>query len=235
MLYLNSINRLKEAYASGHKECIVAYSAGKDSVTVYDLCAQVFDRVHAFFLYIHPDLRVEQDAIEKAERRFGMKVHQFPNISLIDMLRAGYFMHHTVDEIYRALRYDDIYTVIRDRCGCRLIAQGHRMDESLQRRGMISASKGWDKKLGKLYPLADWNAKTVYGYLRHRKLLPFVIKTFGTDTSGVSLGTNSLAWLKREHPDDFEKITSMFPRAQQKLLREELRRKAGMRASEKSA
>lgn len=69
--------------ADQHESVIVSYSDGKDSRVVMDLCVRLFRRVEAFFMYFVPGLECEQIGIAQAERRWGVKIRQYPDFRAI--------------------------------------------------------------------------------------------------------------------------------------------------------
>jgi len=229
MSALRTLQILKEIRAAGHDHVAVSYSGGKDSIAVLDLCSQVFPKVSAWFQYIVEGLEVEEVNIRFAERRYGIEMLRLPSPALVNMMRAGYFMPKPI-AFRRAWKFSDVMRTVRDVTGAHVLAFGHRMDESLQRRGMLSENEPhpeYSERLGKLYPLARWNAKGVYAYMRSRKIpIPQNLGRF--DTSGVSLGTDVLINLRDNHPDDFAKILEVFPLAGAKIMKAEMRRKRGL-------
>lgn len=103
---------------------------------------------------------------------------------------------------------------------------GHRQDESLERRGMLSGFRnqtvelgtksggrlGFDPKFHRIYPLATWNRAGVMAYVRHHRLP--LAPTFGRNNQS-ELDINDplvLRELRDRFPDDFRKVLRLFPR-----------------------
>lgn len=107
------------------------------------------------------------------------------------------------------------------------IAYGHRQDESLERRGMLSGFRkqttelgvksggrlGFDPKGRRIYPMATWNRQNVLSYVGHFRLP--LAPTFGrTDTTGLDpQNPETLRYLRDHYPEDYERLVALFPRA----------------------
>lgn len=103
---------------------------------------------------------------------------------------------------------------------------GHRQDESLERRGMLSGFRnqtvelgvksggrlGFDPKFHRIYPLATWNRSGVMAYVRHHRLP--LAPTFGRkNQTDLDLGDpETLRYLRTHHRSDYDKIVRLFPR-----------------------
>lgn len=226
---MSVLSTLKILRDTGADHVAVSYSGGKDSIAVLDLCHQVFPKVSAWFQYIVEGLEVEEVNIRFAERRYGLKMLRLPSPALINMMRAGYYMPKPIT-FRRDWKFSDVMQTVREETGAKLLAFGHRMDESLQRRGMLSENvpcPEYSERLQKLYPLARWNAKGVYAYLQGRKI-PIPVNLGRFDTSGVSLGTDVLINLRDNYPEDYYKILKVFPFAGVKITKAELRKQRGL-------
>jgi len=221
-----------ELARSQHEEIIISYSGGKDSLCCLDLLTRYWEphQIHGYFLYMMPNLEFEQSKIKRAVRKFGIHIDQFPHPELQKMLREGYLTTRPVN-FSRNMKYADYYELMRDRTGAKLICFGQRMQESLQRRGMIMSTTGgtgYDPRLAKLFPICQWNSKSVSHYLQSRKLSDLIVDTGGLDTSGVSLAGHFLIWLEERHPEDFERVCRLLPFARAKSMRERQRLAKGL-------
>jgi len=188
---------------------IVAFSGGKDSLAVMQLCADIFPRVEAFFCYFVKGLRCDEEQLQRAERRYGIKIRRLPHPALHGYLTAGSMVrkHKTLRRIYG---WNDVDAWVRSVFNMEWIANGMRMDESLQRRGMLKSRKGLYEEIKHVYPLWNWRARHVFAYLAAKRIS--VPGGFGTiDTSGAGLHPDALVTIKREYPDDYEKIAKIFP------------------------
>ena len=103
---------------------------------------------------------------------------------------------------------------------------GHRQDESLERRGMLSGFRnqtvelgvksggrlGFDPKFHRIYPLASWSRPGVMAYVRHHRLP--LSPTFGRKNQSEPdiNDPECLRELRAKYPDDYAKVLRLFPR-----------------------
>lgn len=216
------------AHAKPAAGCIVAFSGGKDSWAILELAHRVFGKgnVHVYNLYIVPELECELRELRKAERRYGVTIRRQPHPGIQTALSTGH-LQPLPTAFRRKLHHADIYELVRDITKSDWLIFGHRMDESLQRRGMIKSSAGLMVKLRKAYPLWNWKAADVFHFLRSAKI-PAPEQYTEDDTTGMTLGPNSLLYLKANYPEDYRKVIQMFPLGEAQFLREGQRIAAGL-------
>ncbi len=219
----DTIAMLQRIRDSGVSEVIVSYSGGKDSKATLDLCASVFDRVHPYLLVWCPGLEVEERECRFAEQRYGCTVTRLASPSIQCYLSGAYGKR---GKFTRRYKLDDTWAIMRKRTGAEWIAFGQRMDESIERVGMLKKSSGVMEDARKVYPLWDWKAKDVFAYLRQRKI-PIPQNLGNEDTGGVGLDPHTLLWLREHEPDDYAKVVAMYPRAPALIAREAARLKSG--------
>lgn len=228
-----AIKRLQSVRDDGHDSIAVSYSGGKDSAVTLDLCCQIFEHVYPFFLYMVRDLECEEIILRRAERKYNLAITRLPNPAIQHVLRAGLMVPYAVP-FRRILTFNDIQRHIRKNTGVQYIAFGHRMDESLQRRGMINSASGpllgKSERLKKVYPICDWVARSVYAYLRSRKIE--VPDNFGSqDTAGFSLCTAVLEHLSQHWPADYIKVVKQFPFLESIMIRDAIREQPELAAT----
>lgn len=141
------------------------------------------------------------------------------------MIRNGVFRPHVKETINGGKRLPtlgikDVMDLVRERSGIRIVATGERMDDSLPRRGQLHKCSGFDEERGRLFPVWDWSAKDVIGYLRARKI-PIPTGFGRRDMNGLDLRADTLAFLKEHHPDDYQIVLDAFPFAESQLKRRE--------------
>lgn len=209
---------------------LVGCSGGKDSMTVLDLVCRVFDRqnVFPFFLYFVRGLECEEKFVSGCEKRYGLKVIRLRHPDATAYAASGEFRPKkpSVDSRIQIVRWIEIEAVLRGRTGAKWIAYGHRISDSLQRRGMIMGSAGFLEKFQRIYPIWDWVPEDVISYLRIRKIpVPGMFGAKIHNTSGVSPNsTQCLEWLKQFYPKDYQKLVAVFPFAKSLLDRDKIRR-----------
>lgn len=188
---------------------IVACSGGKDSLVALDLCHDVFERVEMFFLYFVRDLDCDEQFVRRAEKRYGITAHRFPSPLLATYLQSG-FLARRGYRLRRAYKWADAEHAARERTGLEWIVSGMRMDESLQRRGMLKTRQGFWPEIKRVYPLWNWRAKQVLAYLRSRRIeIPTPLGS--ADAAGIGFADKTLAVLREKFPNDYEKIKRQFP------------------------
>lgn len=221
----SALGILQSIQDAGAESVGVSFSGGKDSLIVLDLACRVFGsaNVHAFYLYFIRHLECVEPRLAAAERRWGITVTQLPNPAIADALHWGDFSHQRFN-FRRQLTDDAIQRAFRHRTGCRWLLFGHRADESLQRRGMISSASdpdclGRSTHLGKAWPIHNWTGRTCFAYLRNHDI-PLPPDFGGGDTSDLSLTSSCMLWLHQNYPADYERFCRQFPMAESLLVRD---------------
>ena len=202
--------RLLEETAKDKKSVAVAYSDGKDSRVVIDLCLRTFERVEAFYMYMIPDLDFMNKKLAEAEERLGIKIHQLPHEALADSLRRGLYCNpKDYAEILPDVKVRDLYNIAKQALDVDIVVTGAKGSDSSWRRRYFHATRTWTDMI---YPIKDWNKHDVIGYLNARRIP--VPESSGLNASGVSLIPPELLWVYDNHPEDFKKICAFFPYAE---------------------
>jgi phosphoadenosine phosphosulfate reductase len=206
-----------EQAAKKSPSIIVAFSGGKDSLVVLDMCVRTFERVECFFMYLVPGLRVIEEQLRYAEERWKVKVHQYPHWVLGKLIKNGEFCpsHYRHDDL-PDYKLHDIYALVMADLGIPLIATGAKRADSLWRRRML---KSWGDRADCIYPCIGWSTFDVLSYLKAQKIP--VPEGSGCNASGIDLTTPELLYLYDHAPDDFAKLAQVFPYAPAVLWRRE--------------
>lgn len=218
----------------GQKDGVnVAYSGGKDSMIVMELCLRVWgaDKIRGFYLYVFKDLPMDQRLIARAERAYGVKIDQLVSPFAQGAMQGGYLTARRF-KFRRKLKMKDTEQVMRLRTGYHWFAYGHRMVESIERRGMLNRSEGFMPEFGKVYPIYDWKTSEAYEYLSGRRGIEFPTPLSGWDTNGVGLTSECLETLKEKFPEDYAVVQRHYPHVDAKVMRQRLR---AIEASNKQA
>lgn len=196
--------------AKVHDSCLVAYSGGKDSLAVMDLCCKTFKRVVGFYMFLVPGLACIEQQLDYARKRWGVQINHYPHWLLFRCLKHGVYCDesYTKDDMPE-FSLHDIYSLAKSEAGIPVLATGAKSADSLWRRRFFNATKGWD---GMLYPIKDWNKFDVIAYLKANDI-PIPDSSSGNAT-GVDLSTPSLLLLHDKHPEDFKKLLHWFPFAE---------------------
>lgn len=219
-----------------HERVLVGVSGGKDSLVTLDLAIRVFGKsnVEGYAMYFLEGMRCFDEPINWAERYWGIPIHRFQHWRTGNLIRNAVF-RNPIREVVRGktklpqLGPCDIFAAAREKSGIRLIATGERMDDSLPRRGQLHKAAGadpaegvccWERKTDRIFPLWDWSARDVFGYLRGKKI-PIPGGMGKQNQSGLNLHVTTLRWLREHHPADYAIVLSVFPYADSQLSRED--------------
>jgi 3'-phosphoadenosine 5'-phosphosulfate sulfotransferase (PAPS reductase)/FAD synthetase len=188
--------------------CLVAYSDGKDSRVVMDLCLRTFERVEGMFMYTIPDMECEQRGIAEAEVRWGVKIHQYPHWWFSKMMRQGSFCDPWHEHDWPEWKLEDIYALAMHDTGIPIIATGAKRADSRWRRRMLAT---WGNRADTVYPIVGWSKPDVVAYCALQEI-PMPSTSKGTAT-GIDLTVPSVLWLHDTYPRDFERLCQVFPYA----------------------
>lgn len=194
---------------------LVAFSGGKDSLVVLDLCSRVFSRVVAFYMYFVPGLSFIEEQLAAASKRWSCEILQYPHRSFIDAIKGGVFCnnYHSFDDL-PSWKPKDIYNLVSMDTGIKLVCTGAKEADFWQRKSMLKK-----EILPGVHPLQKWNKFDVMAYLKHHNIpLP---ECSGRMATGVDLSAPSILWLHDTHRSDFEKLCEWFPYAEAVVKRRE--------------
>ncbi len=207
---------------------IVGLSGGKDSLVTLDLCVRQFgpERVTAFHMYVVRGLRCVEDGLKRCERRYGIRVLFVPHWRLgLAYKYATYMPHRSRADGWRDTKLVDVEQAVRAKLGAVWIAYGHRMNDSIERVGMLSKNGGLDQAGRRVYPLRSWNEASVVAYMRARQIVPPPkLTVLKRSMTGVNFQEDTLIAIRDKYPDDFAKIVEKFPYLPAKLVRYELKK-----------
>lgn len=200
-------------------DVIVAFSGGKESIVVMDMCFRYFKKVRAFFMYICPGLSFQEKTLEWYERKYQTEIIRIPHMDVSEFFHWGSF--RIPDPTFPVVSINDIYKYVRLETDIWWIAAGERIDDSIIRRAMIKKSGSIDAQRGRFYPVSMWKKKEVIQYIKfHNLYLGADSKKLGF--SFKSLWGKELLMLKEHFPDDYQKILHLYPFAGAGVKREEM-------------
>jgi phosphoadenosine phosphosulfate reductase len=210
----DTLSKLSEA-SSRSDAILVAYSGGKDSLVVLDLCMRSFKHVECFFMYFVPGLRCVEEMLDYGRKRWGVKINQYPHWMTTKSIRDGIFCpnYFTRDDLPE-WKLRDIYNLAMAEAGIPIMATGAKKADSLWRKRQLAT---WGNKSDTLYPIVEWNKLDVISYLRARNIP--VPASSGKSATGIDLSTPSLLWLHDSYPDDFRRVCEVFPYAEAVVYR----------------
>jgi len=195
---------------------LVAYSGGKDSLVVLDLCKRTFQRVEAFFMYLLPGLASVEAALGWASDTYGVRIHQYPHWLLSRVLKHGVYCNpwHGHDDV-PSFTVNDVYQIAMLDTGIPLVATGAKAADSGWRRRHLTTAARADV----ITPIKTWNKLEVLAYLRARGLP--IPPSSGRPATGIDFSTPSLCWLYDTYPQDFARLAEVFPYVEAAIWRRE--------------
>lgn len=187
---------------------IVGISGGKDSVACLDLCMRYFKHVQPYFMYIVPDLSFQERTLKFYENKYSVEIIRIPHFMVSDFMRYGSF--RLMDLTVPIVNTREMYNYLREETGIYWIAGGERISDSMIRRAMIKESSSIDFDRGRFYPLAYWNKANVLSYNKLNRL-PLSFENIKLGFSFRSLMGREIKVIKKEFPEDYEKIKAFYP------------------------
>lgn len=197
---------------------IVAFSGGKESVIVADLCHRYFKNVKMFFMYICPNLSFQEKTLQFYEKKWQTEIIRIPHMDVSEYFHYGSF--RPPDWTFPVVSINDIYHYVRLQTDMWWIAAGERINDSIVRRAMMKKSGSIDVQRGRFYPISAWSKKEVLEYIKFHNLY------LGQDSrklgfSFKSLWGKELSMVKQYFPDDYRKIIKLYPFAEAGVKRYE--------------
>jgi 3'-phosphoadenosine 5'-phosphosulfate sulfotransferase (PAPS reductase)/FAD synthetase len=203
---LQETTLMMEEMASKYDAVSVAYSDGKDSRVVYDLCKRYFRTVTPFFMYFLPGLPIMEQAIRDAERRLKTKIVQYPHWALAKCLRNGVFCDPTWrNDDLPEYKLTDIYAIAMTDAKTRVVVTGAKASDSPWRRRFMASTQSFV-----FQPIAKWNKFSVLQYLKMRNI-PLPTQIGSGNATGIDLDPKALLWLWDNSREDFDAIERFFP------------------------
>lgn len=200
-----------KAQAKITDSCVVAFSGGKESVVVLDLCFRFFKNVKPFFMYICPNLSFQERTLEWYEKKYQTEIIRIPHMDVSEFFHYGSF--RIADDTFPIVSINDIYRYVRLQTDIWWIAAGERIDDSIVRRAMMKKSGSIDVQRGRFYPVSAWKKQEIVDYIKfHNLYLGQDSKKLGF--SFKSLWGRELSMVKQYFPNDYQKILHLYPFAE---------------------
>lgn len=209
--------KLLERYAGEYGAVTVAYSGGKDSLAVMDLCCKVFPKgsVRAFMKVLVDGLEVEQQWIRYARNRWGVDVTTFHSELRFFALRRCDFCDpnpKNADVPAERIPLKWSYAYGLSKTGTGLLATGMKAADGLKRRHFFANTRDSPDPFWRrvIHPIQHWKKSDVLSYLKVNRI-QIPASRGNAVVSGVGLDPESVCWLHDCHPDDFRKLEKVFP------------------------
>lgn len=191
-------------------DVLVGVSGGKDSIVTLDLARKYAASVRGFFMYCVPGLGFQNRYLDYLSRRYEIEIDRVPHPIRSRWLRQGTY-RLAPDRQAPILSFADVYEQLRAETGSEWIVAGEKKRDSLQRRGMLTKSGGFDEKRLWICPLSDWSNRQVYCYLKERGIPLPPDYRLSLTTSFGGLYHEELSAIKERYPDDWKKILQEHP------------------------
>lgn len=212
---------------------VLFYSAGgKDGIALLDMLATTFRNVICYYMYVVPNLEHVQPYITWAEKKYGnVEVRQIVHYQKDSIDKIGMFKDP--DPAYNLPRKDprhkrvrsvgDVEESVRKETGQHYVFSGMKgIDGYMKRMRLLMYRKrnpeGFfitDK--GMVYPLAQWTNGEVLQYIQKRNLIKPFVYIEGEASQGYGVDLQTLLFLRKNYPNDYQKTLKEFPYAK-KLL-----------------
>lgn len=219
-VYEEAMKELR-AIAAVESSIIVAFSGGKDSRVVLDLCHRAgFKTIVGFYMYLVPGLECEEEKLQWARDRYGITILQYPHWVAIRCLQSGaYCPPRKCWGDTGKVTVDHIHGMVQADTGIRHIAHGAKLADSLWRRRNMAVRKNKDD--GVVYPLRKWKIYDVLAYLNMHNIPRPDFLGDNKAASGLGLMTEEMCWLHDTHPADFRRVMRWFPYVEAIIYRRE--------------
>ena len=206
MSILRDAQRRLQEVRDKHDSILVAYSDGKDSRVVLDLCVNMFPRVEAFHLVIATGLEATEVALDQVKRRYGISVRQYLHPQVCRYLQDGIYCDP--DQTVQLFSTGEIYALASVEANAEKIAVGFKRTDGANRRNVMKLFK----RENVVYPVLGWTNYDIYAYLKRTGIgAPPAICATG---SGIGLDDRGLLWLRKTFPNDYRRICEVYPYAE---------------------
>lgn len=190
---------------------IAAVSTGKESIAMLSVLIEHGYDVFPVHRYFVKDLEFEEEVLQALENRFKLKILRLEEPVVRSMESDDVLMINNIWNIHPTpINWNKWDRMIRRMAGCEWIATGIRKDDSPIRRLTLTKHPNPNPKLKKVYPLADWNKKYLWHYIKERNL-PISKAYQWFNRSLDCLNIKHVYPIKKYAPKDYEKIASKFP------------------------
>lgn len=204
----------------------LACSLGKDSLAAWCALEGAGVEVVPVHFWTIPRLPMVEETIDKMERLFGSKIHQYPHPRWFKTLGTALFQTPERCSVLEAVgsydvSYEQLWVEIKQDLGLAedtWIADGVRAADSIQRRASLTKHGVMRESTHKVSPIADWLKAEVMQALEDRGVgLPPDYVMFGRSFDG--LDKRFMEPLREQRPEDFEIVRRWYPLIQADEMR----------------
>lgn len=210
---------------------ICEFSGGKDSVGLYLAMREHFPEIAIVFFYIFPGLRVQEEALDYYERKWGQRIIRVPHPLFFDYLRrAAWMPWHQRIAVARwdnpDYEFNDILREVKVDLGWAPdvpAAIGVRAVDSVFRRWTVGKFGAYNPNHNIIYGIYDWTQpQLIEKLIQTQTALAADYRMMGRSFDGLDF--RFLAPLKQYYPDDYERVRAFFPHIDSELIRYQIAR-----------
>lgn len=186
----------------------VGISCGKDATATLDLCSTRADRLSGFFLYMVPGLGFQERYLRYLEMRYSIQILRVPHFYNSTYRSSGAYCR-PID--IPDVKQKDVFEFVREQTGAEWIALGEKKIDNPPRLWKLRKCQGVDEERRQIFPVANWTHNQVFNYLKQRCIpLPQDYRGGGITSFGGFVA-KELSAIKKQYPEDYEKITQAYP------------------------
>lgn len=223
---------IRQRLKKENKPVLVSFSGGKDAIaTELALREDGIETILVYMYLIPPGedgigLKFVNDGLSKLEEQLGKKIYRYPHPSIYRWLNALVFQSPERCAIIESAMlpeptYEQIWELIRQDLGLdpdTWVADGVRAADSIVRRASLSRHGIMKAHSRKVSPIADWLKAEVLGIIKKYGVdLPIDYQWFGRSFDGIDY--RFIEPIKRNAPEDYQRILKWFPLAELEIIR----------------
>ncbi len=210
---------IKDVAKQTNKVILFHSMSGKDSIALLDLLYPYFDEITCVFMYVVKDLQHINRYIGYINKKYPKaKIMQIPHFAVFSYVKMGYLgcNQNSKQKLYTLSQLTE---KAKETLGVEWSFFGFKQSDSMNRRLML---RGYEKeainyKNKKCYPLSSYKNKDILKYIEYNRLIQPESYDNG-QSAGTSIDDISyLLFLRKNFPNDLNKIFNQFPLAERKL------------------
>lgn len=209
--FIGAAERLRKL-ATKYHGVLVAFSGGKDSLALMQLCCNTFRQVVGLHLEFLPGLEVVEKQIALAKSRWGVEIVRQPDPAFLKCYQIGEWndvSNHVKD--IKPMKGRDVYRAVALDLGFSLIATGMKRSDGMNNTGDGSeeVDLGGKKTVKMVNPLWQWRQTDVLAYLSLNKIP--IPDSDGRKSASIDMTEPSIRWLWERHRKDYDLLEQYFP------------------------
>lgn len=226
-----TLKELESRYPTGEKLCsevarlqgsneklLLSFSTGKDCLAAWVMVRDHFKEIIPFYLYLVPGLEFVEKSLDYYEKVLGTRIIRLPAPQFYGMMND--LVYQPPERImtiqacnWPKFDYPDVRQIIIEDSGLpdgTFYATGVRAPDSPMRMTAISKYGPITHSQNKFHPVWNWTKAKLVSELHNNGIkLPVDYRLFSRTWD--SLDFRFLWNIKREFPEDFQRIVDWFP------------------------